>query len=89
MSAPRRKLQLTPHTALWLLADVAGMLLFAAGAMFLVQGSALFVHWPGSVLEAGVMIAAGGLLMLVAAANLLRATLLQDDAGSRDKEAER
>jgi hypothetical protein len=73
----RRKLHLTPQVAVWLLLDVCGMLLFAAGAMFMANAQALFVRWPGSMFEAGLMLVAGGVLMLVAAARLLRATLQQ------------
>lgn len=77
MSPSRRKLSLTPRTALWLLLDVAGMLGFAAGLLRLVQGTSLFGSWPADALQAGAMIAGGAILMLFAAAQLLRATLEQ------------
>lgn len=77
MSASRRKLQFTPAVAGWLLLDVCGLTLFAAGAMFFAKGDALFVHWPASVWQAGLMVLGGGALMLVAAANLLRAAMTQ------------
>ncbi len=83
MTPPRRKLQLTPRTALWLLLDVAGMLSFAAGVMYLVQGASLFGRWPADTLQAGVMIAAGAVLMLFAAAQLLRAALEQGAGNTR------
>lgn len=68
-------IRFTPALAGWLLLDVAGMLLFAAGALFLARGQAFFVWLPATPADAVVMLVAGGVLMLVAAANLLRASL--------------
>lgn len=73
----RKRLQLTPRVFMWLALDVFGMLLFAAGAMFLANGEALLVKFPTSLIEAAVLLVAGGVLMLVAAANLLREALPQ------------
>lgn len=75
----RKRLQLTPRVFAWLALNVFGMLLFAAGAMFLANGEALLVKLPTSLVEAAVLLVAGGVLMLIAAANLLREALPQID----------
>lgn len=79
MMNTRRKLQTTLRAACWLPLDVSGLLFFAAGAMFMTNAQALFVNWPGSTLGAGLMRVAGYVLMLLAAARLLRATLQHVD----------
>ncbi|GAB2889765.1 hypothetical protein GCM10027046_17830 [Uliginosibacterium flavum] len=81
----RKRLQLTPRVFMWLGLDVFGMLLFAAGAMFLANGEALLVKFPTSIVESAVSLVAGGVLMLIAAANLLREALPQADR-SKDKD---
>ena len=73
--AGRKRLQLTPRVLAWLALDLAGMALFAAGAMFLANGQALFVRLPTDIVEAAVLLVAGGILMLIGAANLLRQVL--------------
>ncbi|MDP5240108.1 hypothetical protein Q9Q94_11245 [Uliginosibacterium sp. 31-16] len=81
----RKRIQLTPRMFAWLGLDLFGMLLFAAGAMFLANGEALLVKLPGSVVEAAVLLVAGGLLMLIAAANLLREALPERAEKPEDK----
>lgn len=71
----RKRIQFTPRMFAWLGLDLVGMALFAAGAMFLANGQALFVKVPTSIVEAAVLLVAGGVLMLIAAANLLREAL--------------
>lgn len=85
MQPGRRRLPLTPATAGWLLLDVCGMLLFAAGALYLARGEAFFIHWPAAPWQAGLTILAGIALMLFAAAHLLRSTLEQQ--AGRDRSA--
>lgn len=75
MQPVRRRLQLTPCVLVWLALDLFGMALFAAGALFLANGQSLFVRVPSSLIEAAVLLVAGGILMLIAAANLLREAL--------------
>ncbi len=81
----RKRLQLTPRMFAWLGLDLFGMLLFAAGAMFLANGEALLVKVPSSIVEAAVLLVAGGVLMLIAAANLLREALPERVEQPEDK----
>ena len=71
----RKRIQFTPRMFAWLALDLFGMLLFAAGVMFLANGQALFVRFPTNIVEAAMLLVAGGVLMLIAAANLLRQML--------------
>jgi len=86
MPAPGRKqLRLTPRVLGWLGLDLFGMLLFAAGAMFLANGQALLVKLPANLVEAAVLLVAGALLMLISAANLLREALPQPESKPDDQ----
>lgn len=75
MRSLRPRLQLTPRVMGWLALDLVGMALFAGGALFLAGGHSLFGRLPTSIVEAAVLLVSGGILMLVAAANLLREVL--------------
>lgn len=56
--------------------DVAGMVLFSTGAMWLAQGQALFIAgFPTSTMEAVVILVVGLVLMFWAAAQILRELL--------------
>ena len=72
-----KRIRITPQLFMWLGLDLFGMLLFAAGAMFLANGEALLVKLPSSLVEAAALLVAGAVLMLIAAANLLREALPQ------------
>ncbi|MBS1209895.1 MAG: hypothetical protein H6R19_2293 [Proteobacteria bacterium] len=86
MPAPGRKqLRLTPRMLGWLGLDLFGMLLFAAGAMFLANGQALLVKLPTNLVEAAILLVAGAILMLIAAANLLREALPRPESRPVDQ----
>ncbi|PLK48684.1 hypothetical protein [Uliginosibacterium sp. TH139] len=72
MQSASRGFRVTPRLLLWLVLDLVGMVLFAGGALYLAAGQVLFLRLPTTLIEAAVLLVAGGLLMLVAAANLLR-----------------
>lgn len=61
-----------PRLLLWLGLDLFGMLLFGLGAVYLANGQSLLKDLPGSLVEAAILLVAGGVLMLIAAANCLR-----------------
>ena len=68
--------RLTLKILLYAIFDVAGMLMFATGAMWLAQGQALFFReFPSSMAEAIAATLAGLLLMFWAAAQILRELL--------------
>ncbi len=72
--APRP--QLTLKILLYAIFDVAGMVLFATGALWLAQGKALFIAgFPTSTLEAITVLVVGLALMLWAASRILRELL--------------
>lgn len=68
--------QLTFKILLYAIFDVAGMVLFATGAMWLAQGKALFIaDFPTSMTEAVATVIAGLVLMIWAASQILRELL--------------
>ena len=71
LPAGRKPLSLSPRLILWLGLDLLGMALFAVGALYLANGQALLGRLPSSIVEAAVFLVAGGVLMLMAAANVL------------------
>lgn len=83
-NAPRG-FRVTPRLLVWLVLDLAGMALFAGGALYLATGKVLFLRLPTTLIEAAVLLVAGGILMLVAAANLLREGLSKQPVQILDK----
>ena len=72
--------RLTPAILAFAVVDVAGMVLFATGAMWFAHGQPLFIRdFPTNPIEAGAAIAGGLLLMFWAAARILRALLRNAD----------
>lgn len=70
--------QLTLMVVFYALFDVAGMLVFASGAMWLAKGTPLFLGaFPGTLLEAILCSVAGLAVMLWAAASILRELMKQ------------
>ncbi len=60
--------------------DIVGMVLFATGAMWFAHGQPLFIpDFPAGPIEAGAAIAGGLLLMIWAAARILRELLRNAD----------
>ena len=85
MANPRP--QLTAAILLYAVVDVAGMVLFATGAMWFVHGKPLFIHgFPGGMIEAGVALVAGLLLMFWAAARILRELLRNPGKTQQDRD---
>ena len=75
--------RLTLKILLYAVFDVAGMVLFATGVLWLAQGQSLFVSgFPTSRAEAIMATIAGLVLMLWAASRILRELLIRpaDDA---------
>lgn len=69
---PRLTLKILPYAVL----DVAGMILFATGALWLAQGQSLFsTVFPTSMAEAIAALVVGVLFMLWAAARILQELL--------------
>lgn len=60
-----------------------GLLLFSAGAMYLATGQTLFVRLPTSLVEAAILLVAGAVLMLIAAANMMREVLPGGDSSAK------
>lgn len=79
-----KRLQITPRLLLWLGLDGLGVLLFAAGALFLFNGTVLFVKLPESMVEAAFLLVSGGILMLIAGVNLLKVFLPEATAKSEN-----
>lgn len=74
--------QLTLIILLYAIFDVAGMVLFATGALWLAQGQALFIAgFPTSTTEAIAALVVGLGLMLWSAAQILR-QLIKPPAGN-------
>jgi hypothetical protein len=72
--------RLTLKILLYALLDVAGMVLFASGALWLTQKQSLFVNgFPASLAEAVVATLVGLLLMFWAAAKILRELIKRPD----------
>ena len=68
--------RLTLKILLYAIFDVAGMVLFSTGAMWLAQGQALFISgFPTSSMEAIAVLVVGLVLMFWAAAQILRELL--------------
>jgi len=64
--------RLTLKILLYAIFDVAGMVLFATGAVWLAQRQTLFVSgFPGSMLEAIIVVVVGLALMFWAASQIL------------------
>jgi hypothetical protein len=77
---PLPRPRLTPAILVFAVIDVAGMVLFATGAMWFAHGQPLFIRdFPTNPIEAGAAIAGGLLLMFWAAARILRALLRNAD----------
>lgn len=75
MQKPQRP-QLTFKILLYAIFDVAGMVLFATGVMWITQGKALFVaDFPTSMTEAIATVIVGLALMIWAASRILRELL--------------
>lgn len=76
--------RLTLKIVYYALFDVAGMLLFASGLMWLLREESLFSRsFPASTAEAAVATVGGIALMLWAAARILRELIRQPAPGSR------
>ena len=85
MANPRP--QLTAAILLYAVVDVAGMVLFATGAMWFVHGKPLFIPgFPGGMIEAGVALVGGLLLMFWAAARILRELLRNPGKTHQDRD---
>ena len=77
--------RLTLKILLYAIFDVAGMALFATGAMWLAQRQALFIRaFPTSMAEAVAATLAGLLLMFWAAAQILRELLTRPADNARE-----
>ncbi len=75
---PSQRPRLTLPILLFAAVDIAGMVLFATGAMWFAHGTPLFIrNYPNDPFEAGVALAGGLLLMVWAAARILRELLKQ------------
>ena len=75
---PSQRPRLTLPILLFAAVDIAGMVLFATGAMWFAHGTPLFIpNYPNDPFEAGVALAGGLLLMVWAAARILRELLNQ------------
>ena len=75
---PSQRPRLTLSILLFAAVDIAGMVLFATGAMWFAHGTPLFLpNYPNDPFEAGVALAGGLLLMVWAAARILRELLKQ------------
>ena len=80
--------RLTPAILAFAVVDVAGMVLFATGAMWFANGQPLFVPgFPTGVLTAGASLVGGVLLMFWAASRILRELLRHP--GGKDGEPDR
>ena len=80
--------RLTPAILAFAVVDVAGMVLFATGAMWFAHGTPLFIpNYPNDPFEAGVALAGGLLLMVWAAARILR-ELLKQTAGKNGEQSQ-
>lgn len=84
LAASRKRPRMTLRLLAWLAVDMAGVLLFAAGGMYLVNGQALFVRLPTTLIEAAMLLAIGAVLMLVGTANMFRESLPVPPAGGPD-----
>jgi hypothetical protein len=72
--------RLTLKILLYALLDVAGMVLFASGALWLIQKQSLFINgFPANLAEGVVGLLAGLLLMFWAAAKILRELIKRPD----------
>ena len=75
---PSQRPRLTLPILLFAAVDIAGMVLFATGAMWFAHGTPLFIpNYPNGSFEAGAALAGGLLLMVWAAARILRELLNQ------------
>ena len=85
---PSQRPRLTLSILLFAAADIAGMVLFATGAMWFANGQPLFVPgFPTGVLTAGASLVGGLLLMFWAASRILRELLRHP--GGKDGEPDR
>ena len=79
---PRRP-RLTLKILLYAIFDVVGMVLFATGALWLTQGTTLFIpDFPASRMEALAATAGGIFLMFWAATQILRQLIKRPAANS-------
>lgn len=84
-SQPTLRPRLTLAILLFAAIDIVGMVLFATGAMWFAHGKPLFIPgFPGSMVEAGISIVGGLLLMFWAAAQILRELLRHPDKKNRE-----
>ncbi len=84
-SQPTLRPRLTLAILLFAAIDIVGMVLFATGAMWFVHGKPLFIpDFPGSMVEAGISIGGGLLMMFWAAAQILRELLRHPDKKNRE-----
>ena len=85
---PSQRPRLTLSILLFAAVDIAGMVLFATGAMWFAHGTPLFIpNYPNDPFEAGVALAGGLLLMVWAAARILR-ELLKQTAGKNGEQSQ-
>ncbi len=76
---PNQRPRLTLPILLFAAVDIAGMVLFATGAMWFAHGTPLFIpDYPDNSFQAGVALVGGLLLMFWAAARILRELLKQN-----------
>ena len=69
--------QLTFQMMQWALVDVVGLSILAIGGLYLVRGRAAFTNFPSSTVEAVALVAAGVVLVFVAAVKMLAEVLAQ------------
>lgn len=76
----RMRPRMTPMVLFYALFDVAGMLVFSSGAVWLAKGQPLFLGtFPGNMAEAILTCIVGAALMLWAAARILRELIKQPE----------
>ena len=76
--SPIQRPQLTLKIMLYAILDVAGMVFFATGALWLTKGQSLFVAgFPSSTAEAIAATVGGLVVMLWSAAQILRELMTQ------------
>lgn len=63
---------LAPALIVWLVLDLLGLALFGVGVVFFATGQGLLGNFPGDLTGAGICSAAGAVIMLAAAAGILR-----------------
>jgi len=80
-----RRPQLTLRILLFALFDVAGMISLATGALWLARGQTLFfANFPGNIGEALAALACGLVLMIWAAAQILRELIVRPASNTQE-----